>query len=68
MVTYRRSSWVDARIQIQVSPLGGKGMFARAPINAGEVVVICGGKLFTNEEVKAGKTRKGSIAVIDEGL
>lgn len=43
-------------------------MFAREPIKKGDVVVIWGGTLMTEEDIKAGKARRHSIAAIDEGL
>lgn len=42
MKEYRKKSWIDPRIEIRSSPIHGKGMFAVAPIEKGEVVVIWG--------------------------
>jgi SET domain-containing protein len=42
MKRYRKRDWKDPRIEIRSSPLHGKGMFAIAPIEKGEVVVIWG--------------------------
>ncbi len=65
---YRSQSWLDPRLEVRDSPVHGKALFAREPIMAGEVVVIWGGTLFTEEEIWAGKARRGSIAAIDDGL
>jgi SET domain-containing protein len=43
-------------------------MFALEPIEKNEVVVIWGGLLFTKEEIRAGKAKRGSISAIDENL
>lgn len=37
--------------RVTVSPIHGRGIFAIAPIAAGELVAIWGGKVFTAEEV-----------------
>lgn len=65
---YRRSSWIDSRLEIKPSPIHGKGLFATSPITRGEVVVIWGGILMSEEEVRASKARPGSVAAIGEGL
>ena len=43
-------------------------MFACHRIVKGERVVIWGGTVFTEEEIRAGKARKHSVAAIGEGL
>ncbi len=43
-------------------------MFARRAIDKGERVVIWGGTVFTEEEIREGKARKHSVAEIGEGL
>ena len=40
---YRKTSWYDARVEIRPSLIQGGGMFARKPIQAGEIVAIVGG-------------------------
>src|SRR5262249_24665181 len=40
MREYRKKAWLDPRLQIIPSPLGGKGTFARESIKAGEIVTI----------------------------
>jgi hypothetical protein len=51
---YLPESWLDPRLEIRESQVEGKGMFAMEPIEAGEVIVVWGGKVFTREEVEAG--------------
>jgi len=66
---YRPSEWIDPRIEIQHSPIAGSGMFARAPINEGDTVVIWGGgAVFTRNDVEAGKVDEDSTVPIGEGL
>jgi hypothetical protein len=43
-------------------------MFARERIGAGEVVVVWGGALFTEDDVRAGSARQGSVSAVDEGV
>jgi hypothetical protein len=35
---YRTTSWYDERVQIRPSLIQGGGMFAREPIQAGEII------------------------------
>lgn len=65
---YRRTSWIDPRVEVRPSPIHGTGTFAVARIRQGEVVIIWGGTLFTKEEIEAGKAIARSVAAIDEGL
>ena len=63
---YPTKSWIDHRVEIRASPLGGKGLFTCKTINKGEVVIIWGGTLFTEESIKAGRARLHSIVEIGE--
>jgi len=65
MKEYRKESWIDPRIEVRESRTG-KGMYAREKINTGEVVTIWGGKVFTDEEKRAGLVKKYSASRIDE--
>ncbi len=65
---YRSRSWIDPRVETRRSIIHGNGTFARGPFKKGEVIVIWGGTIFTQEEIKAGKAKRGSIAEIGEGL
>ena len=48
IITYKKT-WINPRIEISGSSIEGKAMFATAPINAGEKVVVFGG-VYTDEE------------------
>ena len=50
---YRTTNWYDARVEIRTSLIQGGGMFAREPIQAGEIVAIVGGTVMTEEEFQA---------------
>ncbi len=53
MKTYLSETWNDPRIEIRRSPVSGDGMFARQPIQKGEVVVVVGGTVMTDAEFEA---------------
>ena len=55
MTLYRRETWFDPRVVTAPSPIHGSGMLARAPIRAGEVVLIWGGTLYAREDLEAGR-------------
>lgn len=65
---YRDVEWIDALAKLRLSPISGRGLFARALIKAGEPVVIWGGVVFTKAEVNAGKAAPGSTVAIGEDL
>jgi hypothetical protein len=46
---YRTTSWYDVRVEIRPSLIQGGGMFARKPIQAGEIVAIVGGTVMTED-------------------
>ena len=53
------SSWLDPRVVVAPSPIEGRGLFARAPIEAGEVVMRLGGEVLTDEECHDRRLRRG---------
>lgn len=61
-------SWIDSRVEVRTSIIHGRGIFANAPIQPGEVVIIWGGVLFTLEDIKAGKAAEHSYTALREGL
>jgi hypothetical protein len=48
--TYLPQTWKDPRIELQRSRISGDGMFAREPIEEGQVVCIVGGTRMTDSE------------------
>ena len=65
---YAARSWIDPRVEIRPSPIAGLGMFARAPVAAGEVVVVWGGVVLTAADIEAGRYRPGTLSAIAEDL
>jgi SET domain-containing protein len=63
-------TWFDPRLALGPSPIHGKGLFATELIGAGEVVMIWGGDLYTEAELRAGKLPPGkwSYSIIEEGV
>ncbi|MDQ6662289.1 MAG: SET domain-containing protein-lysine N-methyltransferase [Chloroflexota bacterium] len=49
---YLRTTWYDPRAEIRPSFIQGNGMFASQPIHEGEIVVIIGGTVMTEEEFR----------------
>lgn len=47
---YREQSWTDPRVLVNPSAISGNGGFTREPIKAGEIVVVIGGTVFTEDE------------------
>jgi hypothetical protein len=50
---WRETSWYDPRVEIRPSGIQGGGMYARAPIRAGETVAVIGGTPMTDAEFAA---------------
>ena len=65
-----RTPWLDPRIDVAPSDIQGQGLFARAAIAEGEVVVRLGGEVLTDEEfrVRIVNLKKYSALAIDDGL
>ena len=51
-----RSSF-DPRLELRPSPVHGRGVFATAPVRAGERLQVVGGTVFTGAEKAAGAVR-----------
>lgn len=64
----RPTSWTHAQVEVRPSPIGGQGVFCRAPLRAGETVFIWGGDRATPEEFRAGRITSRSCSAIAEGL
>jgi hypothetical protein len=61
-------TWVDPRVVVYPSRLGGQGLFAREVILTGERVMVWGGTIYSGAEILAGKANAESVAVLDEDL
>lgn len=51
MPSFRGQTWFHPALRTGPSPIHGQGMFATAPIAAGEVVMIWGGDLYTRDDL-----------------
>ena len=66
---YLPKTWYDPRLEVRPSPIQGRGLFATAPFAAGETVMIWGGDLYTEEELRTARLGAGwSYSMIDEGI
>jgi SET domain-containing protein len=57
MRRYPAMSWLDPRIEVRSSAIEGKGLFAKEPIKAGEVVLVCGGEVLPATALETIKAR-----------
>lgn len=46
-----RMSWLSPKTRVEASPIEGRGLFAVAPIEKGEVVAVKGGSIFERVEL-----------------
>jgi SET domain-containing protein len=67
---WRETSWYDPRVEIRLSGIQGGGMYARAPMHAGEAVAIVGGTSMTAAEFAAyrGTVARYNASQISEDL
>jgi SET domain-containing protein len=64
----RPTSWTHPQVEVRPSPIGGQGVFALAPLRAGETVFLWGGQRATPEEYRAGVITSRSCSAIEEGV
>jgi SET domain-containing protein len=62
-------SWLDARVEVRDSAIEGQGLFARAPIAAGEMVMRLGGREVDEAEMRRieASGERYSAVQVDEG-
>lgn len=67
---WRKTTWYDPRVEIRPSGIQGGGMFALAPIRAGETVSVVGGAPMTDDEFAAYRAgvKRYNAAQIAENL
>ena len=68
MKRYEASSWLDPRVVVAPSRIEGRGLFARTPIAAGEVVMRLGGEVLTDDEHRTRIQGRYSSLAIDDRL
>ncbi len=65
---YLKESWINPKVEEKGSVLHGRGLFAKKPIQEGEVVVIWGGDFVNEKEARAAQQKGKAIQRIDENL
>ena len=65
---YNKKSWISPKVEERESPLHGKGLYAKEPIEKGEVVIMWGGDFVNALEAKKAKRAGKAIQQIDEDL
>lgn len=65
---YQAKEWLDPRIEVRASSVDGRALVAYAPIEAGETVVVWGGDVFAEADVRAGAADAESLVPIGEGI
>lgn len=67
IMNYKKESWTSPKVEVRKSRTGGKGLFTKVPIKKGETVIIWGGALMTEEDIKKGRYRKGTAVEVSKG-
>ena len=68
MKNYPVQTWTDSRIEIRGSSIGGRGMFATAPIRAGEKLVVFGGIYMDAEGAEQAKSQNKLVMQWDDDV
>lgn len=68
MNKYLAKSWVSEKLEMRNSSIHGMGVFAKAPITKGEIVIIWGGTIVSVDDFKQGLGLKNTNVGIDENL
>ena len=65
---YLNETWFDPRLASSPSAIHGTGLFATAPIRAGETVMVWGGAAWTRAQLDAGEVPPCSFSFIDDDV
>ncbi len=65
---YLSRTWLDPGLEVRPSSIHGRGFFAARPINAGEVVTVFGGTLFSQTDIAVGRANNRTLMQVDEEL
>ncbi|MBI4020538.1 MAG: SET domain-containing protein-lysine N-methyltransferase [Candidatus Aenigmarchaeota archaeon] len=65
---YKTKSFLSPKVDVRNSRLGGKGLFAKTPIKKGEMVIVWGGTLIAEADIKMGRYRKHTAVEINRGM
>lgn len=65
---YLKESWTNQKVEEKESPLHGRGLFAKRPISAGEVVIVRGGQFVDKTAAETAKREGKAVQQIDKNL
>jgi len=65
---YRTESWLHPDLYVGPSVIDGNGVYSRSPLSRGDVIAIWGGKVFTREDVDAGRAKDHTMVAVDDGV
>ena len=62
---YRDQTWANPKLEPRRSPIEGRGLYAVEPIREGETIAILGGRIVSDEEVRALEPPYSSAAIAE---
>lgn len=65
---YRTKSWLHPGLYVAPSAIDGNGVYSRSALCRGDVIAIWGGKVFTREEIDAGRAKDHTMVAVDDGV
>ncbi len=65
---HRAESWLHRDLYVAPSAIDGDGVFSRSALSCGDVIAIWGGKVFTREDIDAGRAKDHTMVAIDDGV
>ena|SRR5258708_3765179 len=65
---YLDKSWISSKLELRKSSIHGTGIFTKKRIKKGEVTIIWGGIVFTDQDVANGRVKEHTGVGIGEGL
>ncbi len=67
---YRPTTWLSPKVEVRDSSIEGRGLFALSEITVGETVIVVGGRLLTDDDLRNVMTtgEKYSSIAVNEGL
>ena len=65
---YPSEDWVSPRVEIRLSPIHGRGTFARSPLALGETVAIWGGGFVGKDEAERARSQGKLVGQLDDDL
>lgn len=63
MKSYRNKPWLSPKVEIRVSRIHGKGMFAVEPLSQSETVAVWGGSYVSRDEAERAKRANPDVRI-----